>query len=273
MSMRPLRDRSVARRGGYPRRMPHFDGHANPMRRHALLGWIQDRGDDADHRAIGGHQRPPELPGLAAASNWMRSSAAACLPETGTPAAGRTPRPPTPTANAEREADGDHLVARRKIRGGAQGGRDESSGTVAAWMTARSSSGCSPTTVASDSSPSANTTFTRLAPATTCRLVRMVPLSTMTTPAADTRFDVGVLLAAAMPQAAHAHHGGSHDLIRPRRSRRQRFRLERVQHGGIDVSLGDGAGRRPHRGLQRHEESTAKEARRAIIHSGRGRSA
>ena len=37
-------------------------------------------------------------------------------------------------------------------------------------------------TVASDSMPSANSTTMRSAPPTTCRLVRMMPLSTMTTP-------------------------------------------------------------------------------------------
>ena len=53
---------------------------------------------------------------------------------------------------------------------------------VLARSTARSFSGCTLSRTASDSVPSVKVTLMRFAPLTTCRLVRMVPLSMMTTP-------------------------------------------------------------------------------------------
>ncbi len=69
---------------------------------------------------------PPELPGLAAASNWMRlvrmrlPSVRVVLALQPRHDAGRGRR-----ADAERKAHGDHLVADREIRGRAQRRRDE----------------------------------------------------------------------------------------------------------------------------------------------------
>ena len=53
---------------------------------------------------------------------------------------------------------------------------------IFACSTARSCSGCTPMTTASDSRPSWNTTWMRFAPCTTCRFVKMMPVSTITTP-------------------------------------------------------------------------------------------
>jgi hypothetical protein len=60
-----------------------------------------------------------------------------------------------------------------------------------ARSTAKSFSGWVLRSMASDSWPSAKVTLMRLAPLTTCRLVRMVPLSTMTTPLPTPRSIVG----------------------------------------------------------------------------------
>ena len=57
-----------------------------------------------------------------------------------------------------------------------------SSGTLCACSTARSFSGWAPVMLALASVPSAKVTLTRSAPRTTCRLVRMTPVSTITTP-------------------------------------------------------------------------------------------
>jgi hypothetical protein len=125
---------------------------------------------------------PPELPGFTAASNWIRllktlPSAVRKLrfsPET-TPALTEGPMPngkPTATTISPylRSAFGRMVAAAR------------SSGTVSACSTARSFSGCRLMILASDSSPSANTTRMRPAPSTTCRLVRILPRLTITTP-------------------------------------------------------------------------------------------
>ena len=61
---------------------------------------------------------------------------------------------------------------------------------VLARSTARSFSGCVLRTTASDSEPSKKVTRTFLAPLTTCRLVRIVPLSMMTTPVPTPRSTV-----------------------------------------------------------------------------------
>ncbi len=126
---------------------------------------------------------PPELPGLAAASNWIRLTMSwvpsrerwtRLKPET-TPEVIVGPMPNgKPTAMTS--SPGARSAVPRRVAG------TRSSGTVFAWITARSFSGCTPTTVASDSVPSAKTTPSLSPPATTWRLVRMIPLSTMTTP-------------------------------------------------------------------------------------------
>src|SRR6185503_19203189 len=126
---------------------------------------------------------PPEEPGFTAASNWIRSERmrspfvarySRLRPDT-TPDVTDGPMPKgKPTATTV--SPGRRFAAGRTVAAA------RSSGTVCACSTARSLSGCWLTIVASDSSPSANTTRTRPAPATTCRLVRIVPLSTITTP-------------------------------------------------------------------------------------------
>ena len=74
---------------------------------------------------------PPELPGLAAASNWMRlvskrfpfgEKNSRRNPET-TPALAEGPMP-------KGIADGDNLIAYGKVRGGAHGGRDQIVGNL-----------------------------------------------------------------------------------------------------------------------------------------------
>ena len=57
-----------------------------------------------------------------------------------------------------------------------------SSGILLACSTARSFSGCTPVIEALDSRPSEKMTLMWSAPDTTCRLVRMTPLSMITTP-------------------------------------------------------------------------------------------
>ena len=126
---------------------------------------------------------PPELPGFTAASNWMR------LVRTRSPEAERNSRfrPETTPAEAEGPMPNGNPVATT----GSPGRNPpvermvaacRSSGISTALSTARSCSGRAPMIRASDSSPVENMTFRRAAPLTTCRLVRMVPSSTMTTP-------------------------------------------------------------------------------------------
>src|SRR6266850_1004498 len=102
---------------------------------HAVLGRVEEPGDDADDLAVERHQ-----------------------PTATTSSPGRRP-----------------LVER--IVAGMM-----SSGRVFACSTARSCSARWPMSCASDSCPSENVTWMRLAPLTTCRLVRMMPDSTITTP-------------------------------------------------------------------------------------------
>ena len=127
---------------------------------------------------------PPELPGLTAASNWMRLVSARSpprdrysrrRPET-TP--GRRRRP-----DAEREADRDDLVARREIGGRAQRRRRQVVGNCLGLKHGEIVLGSH----ADDGRLAIRgrrrtRTSIRSAPATTCRLVRMIPVSTMTTP-------------------------------------------------------------------------------------------
>ena len=95
-------------------------------------------------------------------------------------------------ADAERKADRDHRVARRQIRGRAQrrraSGRRGWSSPAAPRGRARAAA---PMIVASDSVPSAKISVDRgRRRSTTCRLVRMTPLSTITTPVPTPRLDV-----------------------------------------------------------------------------------
>lgn len=126
---------------------------------------------------------PPELPGLAAASNWIRLLSwrlpsgevnSRCRPDT-TPADTEGPMPKgKPTATTW--SPGRRFWVDRRVAA------SKSSGTLCACSTARSFSGCAPVMLAVVSSPSWKVMPMRSAPATTCRLVRMTPLSTMTTP-------------------------------------------------------------------------------------------
>src|SRR5690606_2964848 len=126
---------------------------------------------------------PPELPGLAAASNWIR------LVSRRWPSGERNSRrsPETtpeltdgPMSNGKPAATTWSPTARSAVERIVAGFR--SSGIERARTTARSCFGSSATTTASETWPSANSALIRSAPATTCRLVRIVPLSTMTTP-------------------------------------------------------------------------------------------
>ena len=126
---------------------------------------------------------PPELPGLAAASNWIRLLSfclpsgernTRCRPEI-TPAEYDGPMPNgKPTATTW--SPGCRSCVERMVAG------IRSSGILWACSTARSFSGCAPVIDAVVSRPSANTTLIVSAVCTTCRLVRITPLSTITTP-------------------------------------------------------------------------------------------
>jgi hypothetical protein len=132
---------------------------------------------------------PPELPGLAAASNWIRlvsiflpsgSRNSRFSPETTPPLTlGPMPKgwPTATTWSPGRRSEVERIVAASR-----------SSGSELALSTARSFSGCMLITTASDSWPLWKRTLMRLAPQTTCRLVRIVPLSRMTTPVPRLRF-------------------------------------------------------------------------------------
>jgi len=126
---------------------------------------------------------------------------------TGTPAASRTPRPPTPTARCR--TGSRRLSPRRPVRGPQWSacGRDEVVWNVAAGWTARSSSGCSRRSWRRTESVGEHH-FHRLAPATTCRLVRMVPLSTMTTPLRRPSRRRRSSSLPRCPRATHAHTEG-----------------------------------------------------------------
>ncbi len=84
-----------------------------------------------------------------------------------------------------------------------------SSGIFCACSTARSFSGCVPVTVAIDSRPSKKVTLIVSAPATTCRLVRITPLSTITTPVPTPR-------SSGSPGGASASGGLPRARLRPR---------------------------------------------------------
>ena len=100
---------------------------------------------------------PPELPGLASASNWIRlvrirlpSGRMVFALQAGDDAGGGR------RADAERQPDRHHLIADREIGGRSQRRRTRSSGTALACSTARSCSGRVPITTASASIPSKN---------------------------------------------------------------------------------------------------------------------
>ncbi|MPN22111.1 hypothetical protein SDC9_169494 [bioreactor metagenome] len=131
---------------------------------------------------------PPELPGLAAASNWMRLRST-CLPSgdwnsrlkpESTPADTDGPMPNgKPTAITWSPAFSpsvERMVAACRSSGGSL-----------ALSTARSFSGWLLITCASELLPSENCTSMRREPCTTCRLVRITPLSTTTTPVPSPR--------------------------------------------------------------------------------------
>jgi hypothetical protein len=117
-----------------------------------------------------------------------------------------------------------------------------SSGRRLALITARSFSGCTPITSASDSVPSAKVTWMRLAPCTTCKLVRMTPSSEITTPEPTPRvlhLTFGVFLVFVL-RAAHAPPSRCDQLRGARGTRRQLLGVQGVQHRRVDVVLGQG---------------------------------
>src|SRR5690606_1321421 len=135
---------------------------------------------------------PPEFPGLAAASNWIRLVSSRSpsgernsrrKPET-MPALALGPMPngnPTATTwSPPARSRGERIVAATR-----------SSGIDCACSTARSRSGVRPRIDASASSPSAKSTRRRGAPTTTWKFVRIVPVSTMTTPVPTLRSSSG----------------------------------------------------------------------------------
>ena len=226
---------------------------------------------------------PPELPGIGRRVELDQiGQHALALAASGTRAAGRTPRPPTPTGRCRTgspTATTSSPSARSAVERSVAAAR--SSGIVFACSTARSCSGRTPMTVGLGLRCRRRTrTLIRSAPATTCRLVRMMPLSTITTPvptpsllpssalflpvlAALRILRLGVAIPGAavlarlavrvrrlragrrrvgrlrVAEAADAHDAAPHRLVGLRRGRRQRVVLQRVQHRGVDVLLGE----------------------------------
>src|SRR5580658_65349 len=129
---------------------------------------------------------PPELPGFTAASNWIRlviwtpsslrsGSTNSRFRPAITPAETDGPMPKgKPTATTV--SPGLRPPVEAKVAG------LRSSGAVFALITARSFSGCTLTTSASDLLPSQKVTTQRSVEWMTCRLVRMSPAASITTP-------------------------------------------------------------------------------------------
>ena len=140
---------------------------------------VDDRGVDADDRArVASSSGPPLLPGLIAASVWMRpvsvvGAAGRLVLDGDRPAErGQDPAGDGLGVGAERAADRDGGLAdleRRRVadrRGGQAGGVDLDQGEVLSLEIL--------TSVASNWRPSASSTVSDwLAPSTTWRLVRM----------------------------------------------------------------------------------------------------
>jgi hypothetical protein len=143
-----------------------------------------------------------------------------------------------------------------------------SSGIVFAFTTARSFSGCTPCTDASDSSPSKKVTVIFSLPCTTCRLVRMKPWSTITTPEPVRAFDQ--LAAPVVDVAAHAHDRGQHRAGGLGRAGGQTLVLERVQHGGVDVVLREVLPCRPRRVVSQQQSRGRRARPRRRARTARG---
>ena len=128
-----------------------------------------------------------------------------------------------------------------------------SSGTRSAFSTARSCCGSALISDARDSVPSWKRTLTFFAPATTCKLVRITPLSVTITP-------VPPLVGCGLPSggsdlfhfATDVHDRARNNLIGLDRERWQRRLLERVPHRAVDVELGQTLRGRAQRALGRH---------------------
>jgi hypothetical protein len=124
---------------------------------------------------------PPELPGLMAASVWMRSTSA-------TPCAGVTVRPSAltmPEVTLPSSPNGEPIATTGSPTAGvasasAQTGTGRS--LASTRSTARSEAASTPTTSASRRSPSGSVTTTCAAPSTTCALVTSTPSDRRTTP-------------------------------------------------------------------------------------------
>ena len=134
--------KNVIRRAACRRPRGGFDRHRETDARETAAARVEHRGDDAHDFAEAFRSGPPELPGFTAASNWMRSES------TRSPVGERYSRlrPDTrlrsPTARCRREPDGNHVLPGRRSARGRTAAAARSSGTVSAWRTARSFSGC-----------------------------------------------------------------------------------------------------------------------------------
>ena len=160
----------------------------------ALVAGVQDGGDDATTWPSSVTNDPPGLPGLAAASGWIRllgvrlpSKAAEGSLQAGDrpgraegPDAPNGNRPPPPGRRAP------VAVERKVAASGRRAGSWPAAPPGRPWI------GSSPPRLP-DSVPSQNVTLILSAPATTCRLVRISPVSTMTTPVPAARPVVVVL--------------------------------------------------------------------------------
>ena len=190
---------------------------------------------------------PPELPGLAAASNWIR------LVSTRLPSGERYSRfrPDTTPADTDGPMPNGKPTAitsspeREVARWSACVAAMRSSGIVFACSTARSFSGCS----ADDGRVGFEAVEERRpgcwsAPATTCRLVRMMPLSTITTPVPTLRSTSSPFSSMPMPRTRTT--AGRMSVERLGHARGQGVVLQRAHHRRVDVLLGQLA-RRPTR--------------------------
>ena len=217
-----------------------------PMNTRCSVG-LRMRGHDADDLAVGGHERPAGVAGIGRSVelDQVGEQALAFRRTVLAPQAGDDARRRRRT-DAERKADRDHLIAEREVGWSTAAWRPRDRRAASSPATPRGRvSGCTPITVGirlecrrrRRPSPASRAS-------TTCRLVRMMPLSTTTTPLADTLLDVSAFSSSG-PSARTRTTDFANCLVRFRRRRRQRLGFERMQHGRVDVVLRERVQHRP----------------------------
>ena len=187
---------------------------------------------------------PPELPGLAAASNWIRlrqlllAFGRAELALQARHHAARKPRGRCRT-ESRRRSPRRRAPGRRWSASSRRSGRR---GSCCACSTARSFSGCTPTMTASDSRPSEKVTLMRFGAGHHVQVGQDHALVDDDHAGADAALDLAALLVVAAVvvlghQADHAHDRGRDHLVGLGRRRGQRLVLQRLAHRRVDVLL------------------------------------